>query len=156
MNMLSEVPYTVISTLVGVVIRSFVALFFNYTRKRMTTKADRQKLKEELELAKGLPEASSAREHLQASIEERVIRLSYEKIFNGLINSLVAYILLTVLCGGAFTTAFAVASKPEARGAVIATSTTMWLVALIIIEFILVVGALMDMKIMNRQREEYF
>lgn len=156
MEIFADVPHTAINTLMGVLITTAIAGLAAYAKKRMTTKSDRQKLKEELSLVKELPEDSSARNHLMASIEERVIRLSYEKIFNGAIGSIKIFLITIMLLGSLFTTAFAFASSPEYRGATIATSIMIWAVTFLGLEVIVALGAYIDMKLMNKQRKEYF
>ncbi|WP_301124117.1 hypothetical protein, partial [Mycolicibacterium fortuitum] len=103
-----------------------------------------------------LAEGSASRNHLEASIEARVIRLSYENILNGAFSSLRTFFIAFVVMGGGITTGIALSSPSGERGTAISASLTVWGIGFVAVELLVFACAWFDLRAVNKDREEYF
>lgn len=127
-----------------------------YIKTRTTTHRQRQRLKDDNELVQQLPEGSTARRHLQASIEERLIRASYQEYYNSTFTMLVIFFIMFAVVGAAFATAAVIDAEPAIRGAVILIYAYLWTTAYLLMAFIVVAAVAYDRRQAQKRRTQYF
>ncbi|MUM05022.1 hypothetical protein B5P44_09550 [Mycobacterium sp. CBMA 213] len=156
MTILTTLTNTALTVTITFILTTTLAAVAGLIKKLTNSKSDRRKLLDELKLVEQLPEGTSAHKHIMASIEERVIRLSYGKIFDGLLSSLQTFFAAFFLLGGITTTTLTLLSPPEHRLDVANILILFWVVGFFVVEVVLVVGSLHDLAVEKRRRKQYF
>jgi hypothetical protein len=156
MTIITTLTNTAVTAIVTFVITTTLAAVAGLIKKRTNTKGDRRKLLDELKLVEQLPEGSSAHKHIMASIEERVIRLSYGKIYDGLMSSLQTFFAAFLTLGGITTATLTLLSPANHRLDTASALIMFWLLGFFVVEMVLGLGSFYDLAAEKRRRKQYF
>jgi hypothetical protein len=145
-----------LSALVGLLTSAIAAWIVAKAKALATTQRQRQRLREDQEFVERLPEGSTARRHLEASMQERIIRASYEEVFNVAANSIVVMATFFFVFGGSYIAVAAIAAPPDIRTAVMNTHFAILALIFVVLEVAVLSGAAYDRRQVDKRRAQFF
>ena len=154
-NYLDEVPKALSANIVAVIVVGLSGALTAYIRRRFTTSRQRNRIREDMEFIEKLPEGSTARNHLEAAVEERILRMSFQDYVDSAMSTLRWAFLFCAVMGAATTTAVALDTSPENRGTVINVLAAAWYVAFLLIAVVAVVPLFIERLGAERKRAQF-
>ncbi|MCV7286713.1 hypothetical protein H7J87_15400 [Mycolicibacterium wolinskyi] len=155
MNLLYSIPGMIISTSVSVIVAALLTYGGKWVRDRAVTRRERRQILDDQDLADRLPVDSTARKHLEAAIQERVIALSYRSAFStasaaiwgaGLVMAALLALQILVIADS---------DVPNKMELVVRQSEIM-LLMFVVIEAIFIATAVWDRNAITKRRATYF
>lgn len=126
-----------------------------YVKRRFTTSHQRNRIREDMEFIEKLPEGSTARNHLEAAVEERLLRMSFQDYADTAMSTLRWAFLFCAVIGGATTTAAAFDAVPEDRGTAIGVFAMAWYIAFLLVAVVAVVPLWVERRSAERKRAQF-
>lgn len=154
-NYLDEILKALSANIVAVIVVGISSAITAYVKRRITTSRQRTRVKEDMEFIEKLPEGSTARKHLEAAVEERILRMSFQDYADTAMSTLRWAFLFCAVMGAATTTAVAFDTSPENRGAAINAFTMAWYTAFLLIAVVAVVPLFIERRSAERKRAQF-
>ena len=108
-----------------------------------------------MDLVERMPEDSTARRHLEASIEERLIGLSYRDILSSAVQTVLFAVVVVAVISGVQVVAIMTSDGLD-KFSVVTDSIVINGLCLIVIEMVVFAGAIWDRNATTKRRGKYF
>lgn len=144
------------TSIIGVLVVGVSGAITAHISSRFATSRQRTRIKEDIELVEKLKVGSTARNHLEASIEERLLRLSFQDYYDNAITAIRWFFALSVLVGTVTTVAAAFAARPDERDEAILANAGFWYGAFLFISIVTGIVVWSERRAAGRNRAKYF